>query len=66
MMKKSTLSFFLSLLWKGNDDLLLVFVTGRLEQYRYEKDGGDTIYDNYIVVEQFDFGAKAGGDVKGG
>jgi single-stranded DNA-binding protein len=43
-----------------------VFVTGRLEQYRYEKDGGDTIYDNYIVVEQFDFGAKAGGDVKGG
>ena len=35
-----------------------LFITGRLEQYRYETEKGDTIYDNYIIVEQFDFGAK--------
>lgn len=36
-----------------------LFITGRLEQYRYENDRGETVYDNYIVIEQFDFGAKA-------
>jgi single stranded DNA-binding protein len=36
-----------------------LFVTGRLEQYRYDNDKGEKVYDNYIVVEQFDFGAKA-------
>lgn len=41
-----------------------LFITGRLEQYRYEKDEGDTVYDNYIVVEQFDFGARVEGDEK--
>jgi len=35
-----------------------LFITGRLEQYRFENDKGDTIYDNYIIVEQFDFGAR--------
>jgi len=31
-----------------------VFITGRLEQYRYEDENGKTIYDNSIVMEQFD------------
>lgn len=35
-----------------------LFITGRLEQYRYENENKDMVYDNYIVVEQFDFGAK--------
>ena len=35
-----------------------LFVTGRLEQYRYENDKGETVYDNSIVVEQFDFGNR--------
>jgi len=35
-----------------------LFITGRLEQYRYEDENNKTIYDNSIVVEQFDFGAK--------
>ncbi|HPG49492.1 MAG TPA: single-stranded DNA-binding protein [Spirochaetota bacterium] len=34
------------------------FITGRLEQHRYENDKGDTVYDNSIVIEQFDFGAR--------
>ena len=37
-----------------------LFVTGRLEQHRYENEAGTTVYDNYIVVEQFDFGARGG------
>lgn len=36
-----------------------LFITGRLEQYRYDDDQGNTVYDNSIVVEQFDFGAKS-------
>ena len=36
-----------------------LFITGRLEQYIYENDKGETVYDNYVVVEQFDFGAKS-------
>lgn len=36
-----------------------LFITGRLEQYRYEDEKGETVYDNSIVVEQFDFGARA-------
>ncbi len=35
-----------------------LFITGRLEQYRYENENGKTVYDNSIVVEQFDFGAR--------
>ncbi len=35
-----------------------LFITGRLEQYRYDNDKGEKVYDNYIVIEQFDFGAK--------
>ena len=41
-----------------------LFITGRLEQYRYENEQGDTVYDNYIVVEQFDFGAKVNKSVE--
>lgn len=41
-----------------------LFITGRLEQYRYETEKGDTIYDNYIIVEQFDFGAKSAQDIQ--
>lgn len=36
-----------------------LFISGRLEQYRYEDENGKTVYDNSIVVEQFDFGARA-------
>ncbi len=36
-----------------------LFITGRLEQYRYDNEKGETVYDNSIVVEQFDFGARA-------
>ena len=35
-----------------------LFITGRLEQHRYENEKGDTVYDNSIVVEQFDFGSR--------
>ena len=35
-----------------------LFIIGRLEQYCYEDENNKTIYDNSIVVEQFDFGAK--------
>ncbi len=35
-----------------------LFITGRLEQNRYENGKGDTVYDVGIVVEQFDFGAR--------
>lgn len=33
-----------------------IFVTGRLEQYRYEDEHGKTVYDNGIVLEEFEFG----------
>jgi len=36
-----------------------LFVTGRLDQYRWEDEAGKTVYDVSIQVEQFDFGAKA-------
>ena len=36
-----------------------IFITGRLEQNRYEDESGKTIYDVGIVMESFDFGAKA-------
>ena len=36
-----------------------LFITGRLEQYRYDNEKGETVYDNSIVVEQFDFGSRA-------
>ena len=35
-----------------------LFITGRLEQYRFDNEKGETVYDNSIVVEQFDFGAR--------
>ena len=35
-----------------------LFISGRLEQYRYEDEKGKTVYDNSIVVEQFDFGSR--------
>ena len=35
-----------------------LFISGRLEQSRYENEHGDTIYDVSIIVEQFDFGAR--------
>ncbi len=35
-----------------------LFISGRLEQHRYEDENGKTVYDNSIVVEQFDFGAR--------
>ncbi len=38
-----------------------IFITGRLEQHRYDDDKGNTIYDVSIIVEQFDFGGKTGG-----
>ena len=37
-----------------------IFVTGRLEQWRYEDESGQTVYCNSIVIERFDFGRKAG------
>jgi single-strand DNA-binding protein len=33
-----------------------IFLTGRLEQYRYEDENGKTVYDNGIVLEDFEFG----------
>lgn len=36
-----------------------IFITGRLEQYRHDDEKGGTVYDNYIVIEQFDFGARS-------
>ena len=36
-----------------------LFITGRLEQNRYEDENGNTIYDVGIVMEQFDFGARS-------
>ncbi len=36
-----------------------LFISGRLDQYTYENENGNTIYDVSIVVEHFDFGAKA-------
>ncbi len=35
-----------------------LFITGRLEQSRYENEKGEIVYDTGIVVEQFDFGAR--------
>lgn len=36
-----------------------LFITGRLEQHRYEDDTGKMIYDTGIVLEGFDYGARA-------
>lgn len=36
-----------------------LFITGRLEQHRYEDEMGKMIYDTGIVLEAFDFGARA-------
>jgi len=36
-----------------------LFITRCLEQYMYETEIYDTIYNNYIVVEKFDFGSRA-------
>jgi single-strand DNA-binding protein len=36
-----------------------LFITGRLDQHSYEDEHGKTIYELSIVVEQFDFGARA-------
>lgn len=36
-----------------------LFITGRLEQHTYQDEHGKTVYDVGIVMEQFDFGAKA-------
>ena len=33
-----------------------IFLSGRLEQWRYEDENGKTVYDNSIVMEQFNFG----------
>ncbi len=38
-----------------------LFITGRLEQHRYEDETGKMIYDTGIVLESFDFGARAPG-----
>ena len=35
-----------------------LFITGRLDQYRYEDNNGKTRYDVSIVVDNFNFGAK--------
>jgi len=35
-----------------------LFITGKLEQHIYDDDHGNKVYDNYIVIEQFDFGGK--------
>ena len=35
-----------------------VFVTGRLEQYRYLDENGKQVYDNSIVMDSFDFGTR--------
>jgi len=37
-----------------------LFITGHLEQHRYEDETGKMVYDVGIVIEQFDFGAKGG------
>lgn len=34
----------------------LLFITGRLEQHRYENEFGKTVYDTGIVLEHFDYG----------
>ena len=33
-----------------------IFINGRLEQYRYEDENQKTVYDNSIVLEEFEFG----------
>ncbi len=38
-----------------------LFITGRLDQHRYEDEKGNTVYDNSVVIEQFDFGARVEG-----
>ncbi len=35
-----------------------LFITGRLDQYRFEDKTGKMNYNTSIVVDQFDFGAK--------
>ncbi len=35
-----------------------LFITGRLDQYRYEDDKGKQVYDVSVVVDRFDFGAR--------
>ena len=41
-----------------------VFITGRLEQHRYEDDKGNTFYDVSIIVEQFDFGGRGASEIE--
>lgn len=31
-----------------------IFITGRLEQYRYDNKSGETQYENSIILESFD------------
>mgnify|MGYP003941165573 CR=1 FL=1 len=38
-----------------------LFITGRLEQHTYQDENGKTVFDVGIVMEQFDFGARATG-----
>ena len=35
-----------------------IFVTGHLEQHRYEDEKGNTVYDNGVALDEFNFGAK--------
>ena len=37
-----------------------LYITGRLEQSQYQDEHDKTIYDVYIVLEQFDFGVING------
>ncbi len=39
----------------------LLFITGRLEQSRYEDENGKTIYDVSINMEHFDFAGRPAG-----
>jgi len=36
-----------------------LFLTGRLDQYRYEDENKKQVYDVSIVVDRFDFGARS-------
>ncbi len=59
--------FYKATAWGGTARLIAqyakvgteLFMTGRIDQYRYEDENGKAVYDNSVVVEEFNFGGKA-------
>ena len=58
--------FFKATAWGGTARIIAehakigteLFITGRLEQYRYEDENDKTVYDNSVIIEEFNFGGK--------